>query len=101
MWQSVLTFLQGLFQQLIDTVSPGRNLLASAQHLTASLPSNWGVSSNIGDTRAALDGFLNYIGFLDFFINLPIVMGVSVIIAASESAMLPVRIWRFVRSFIT
>lgn len=101
MWQQVLTFLQQQFDRIVSALSPGRNLLAIGQHLASSLPSDWGANGAIDSARSALGSFLTYISFLDYFINLSVVFGVLALIALAEGAMLPVRVWRFVRSFVT
>jgi hypothetical protein len=102
LWQRFITWLGLQFQALIDALDVTSAVLRMAGWLAGWLPAaNPDVPVMMQEAVNALYTVIRFITWLDFFINLRVLIFGLLIVASIEALLLGVRIWRFIRSFIT
>lgn len=86
----------------IDLLNPFTFIPFLTTWLLSWLPMPFAFTDIVSDGMvAAADRASTYIGFFDYFVHMPVLVGVVGVMLVCETVMLAVRTWRFVRSFIT
>jgi hypothetical protein len=99
---NVWPWLQAFFDGVLAALSPVNAINAAAEWGSAMLPlPNTSVIGVLQQLPAAFNLFLSYISWLDYFVDLQLLVTVLFLILSTESSLLVVRLWRVARSFIT
>lgn len=101
MVNAVLAWFATQFHAVLDSLNPVLLVNSVAASVAAQLPApSAGLADAISTATVALSAFLDYISFIDYFVDLPLLVSLVAIILTIESALALVRVWRLVRSFI-
>lgn len=86
---------------ILDALNPINVVQGAIIWIEPLLPPAVDIRSVTGPFISALEYLQVYLQALDYFVNMPMFMFVISIILGIESGLLVVRLWRFLRSFIT
>lgn len=98
---NAFTAISAALDLILDSLNPINVIHGALVWIEAFLPPAIDVRSVTGPFISALEYLQVYLQALDYFVNLPMFMFVVSIILGIESGLLSVRIWRFLRSFVT
>lgn len=101
-FQQFVDWLTAWLKGIRDMLDPVMAINAAAEWIAASLPApSPGMAEVAGQVSSGIAVIAQYIGFLDYVVNLPFLFVVLGVMLAVESGLLVVRAWRLVRSFLT
>lgn len=98
---AVVSDIMIVLYSLLDSFNPV-NLVASALiWIVPLLPDPVNIESVTGPFFSGISSLAVYFQILDYFVNMPMFGFILAVILLVESGLLVVRMWRFIRSFIT
>lgn len=97
-WQ----WLQDAFWFLIDIINPAGWLQGAVIWALELLPTaNPDIQDSVGQTVAAVRSAADFIGVLDYFVNLPFLVMILLVMVSFEGSLALLRAWRVIRSLVT